>query len=188
MHLTSALISATVLAFMDIKYAIILTLVYSISCFAYLICFQQQKSSSNKQEIKNIKDYKDQKFKSAKLSKPHVPNPRHVPQEKNQENSPNQPPPSQRKDEKETMKFPNLSELTPVRFRNIPQNNEEYDMYRRTVDDEVMKRGNEPNFKNYHTEGRRKLQKVLASELTTRDPNIRPLNGKFDCKPSLGSI
>ena len=135
------------------------------------------------QEIKNTRDHKDQKFKSAKLSKPHVPNPRHIPQEKNQE-----PPPSQRKDDKEIMKFPNLSELTPVRFRNIPQNNEEYDMYRRTVDDEVMKRGNEPNFKNYHTEGRRKLQKVLASELTTRDPNIRPLNGKFDCKPSLGSI
>lgn len=186
MHLTSALISATVLAFMDMKYAIILTLVYSISCFAYLICFQT--SNTNKQDIKNTRDHKNQKFKSAKLSKPHVPNPRYVPQEKNPESPSSQPPPSQRKDEKEIMKFPNLSELTPVRFRNVPQNTEENDMYRRTVDDEVMKRGNEPNYKNYHTEGRRKLQKVLAGELTSRDPNIRPLNGKFECKSSLGSI
>ena len=183
MHLTSALISATVLAFVNIKYAIILVVVYSISCLAYLICFQ----TGTYNHIKNIKHHeqnKEKKFKSAKLSKPSVPNHRY---EKVQE-KPQEPPPSQRREDQGTMKFPNLSELTPVRFRNISQDKEEDAMYRRTVDDEVMKRGNEPNFKNYHTEGRRKLQKVLASELTTRDPNIRPLNGKFQCNPSLGTL
>lgn len=51
-----------------------------------------------------------------------------------------------------------------------------------------MLRNREPNMKTYYTESRDAHQRAVAIELTTRDPNVRPIGGSVGCKVSLGKL
>lgn len=80
--------------------------------------------------------------------------------------------------------FPRLNELSVVRLRPPAPS----PAVPRTVEDEQACRGGEPNMRKLYTESRTKLQQAMADELTSRDPAIRPIRGKFGCKPSLGTL
>ena len=91
----------------------------------------------------------------------------------------------------EELLFPRVHALLPVRFEDARQdastNASPSPLLDGPLEAQYRERSREPDWRN-HASHMRRVQESMADELTSRDPAIRPIGGKFGCKPSLGVL
>lgn len=92
------------------------------------------------------------------------------------------PPPS------EQLTFPRVPALLPVRFESDDTSAKPVTpLLDGALEQQYRQRAREPDWRARAVHMRR-VQESMADEITSRDPAIRPIDGKFGCKPSLGVL
>lgn len=181
-HVMYSCIVGLVIACLNFKLAILAVVLYAVLWGVHSACFHDIDADAPRSNARTSCTRKSARASSSQKEKESVPNPRYA-----QAQTPD-PAPSDSEiqpDTERVLSFPRIHELTPMRFKRestSPMSEQ------RTVEEEYFNRGVEPNMKEHYTTGMKTLQRVLADELTSRDPAIKPIGGKFGCKPSIGIL
>lgn len=96
--------------------------------------------------------------------------------------------PSNAPEQRLTFPLLNEMEMRRVPLKTILPDPPQEDPLDEALHRQLSIRGHEPDYTTYYTKARTAHQRAVAAELSTRDPNIRPIGGHVGCKVALGTI